>query len=393
MVGNAHPTKLAMSFVKPLHNLRSQDPQIVLCSGMVRSASTWSYNACRHILQGDPWPTVAGFFGEQTQVDRVIASTDLTANNLLIKAHLPSEPTHAAIAEGVIKNIFTYRDPRDSLSSRITFEGCDVEEFQDFLRVLSIVRVNLQLMDRYQSGGRSLFIPFDQVMNAPAAEIARIAAYLNRELTPDRCQEIAAEISVDRARQVVGDLDNLTPSDTFQAANRTIERTTLLQTGHINGAKTGRWRDDLTPEQQLASHLSLRRWLLELGYETEETWLHQLDRSLNQVNWRGVAQDLQQQDDYGSAFQLFARAIEQEIASRDDMFDYITLAALCGDREAAGLAWWSYIADRDLLELSAEVTALQARLIDEAIRQEALGTAVSRDRAAAVRDCLADLDE
>ncbi len=360
---------------------------------MVRSASTWSYNACRHILQCDPWPTVAGFFGEQTQVDRVIASTDLTANNLLIKAHLPSEQTHSAIAEGVIKNIFTYRDPRDSLSSRIAFEGCKVRKFQDFFRVLSIVRVNLQLMDRYQSGGQSLFIPFDQVMDEPAAEITRIASYLDRELTPDRCREIAAEIGVDRARQVVGSLDDLTADDTFQAANRTIERTTLLQTGHINGAKTGRWHEDLTPEQQLASHLVLRSWLIGLGYETEETWLQWLDHSLNHVNWRGAAQDLWQQDDYGSAFWLFARAIEREMVSRDDVFDYITLAALRGDREAAGLAWWSYIADRDLLELSAEVTALQTRLIGEAKRQEALGTTVSRDRAAALRDCLAELDE
>lgn len=360
---------------------------------MVRSASTWSYNACRYILQGDPWPTVAGFFGEQTQVDRVIASTDLTANNLLIKAHLPSEQTQAAITRGTIKNIFTYRDPRDSLSSRITFEGCNVQEFQDFFRILSIVRVNLHLMDRYQSGGRSLFIPFDRVMNEPAAEIARMGIYLDRDISPDRCHEIAAEIGVDQARQVVGGLDHLTADATFQAANRTIERTTLLQTGHINGAKTGRWHEDLTPEQQLASHLVLRSWLISLGYETEASWLQWLDRSLNQVNWRDVARDLWRQEDYGSAFRLFARAIEQEIAQREDGLDYITLAALCGDREAVGLAWWSYIADRDLSELSAEVMALQTKLNDEMKRQEALGTALSRDRAAALRDCLAELDE
>jgi hypothetical protein len=336
---------------------------------------------------------VAGFFGEQTQVDRVIASTDLTANNLLIKAHLPSEQTHAAIDGGTIKNIFTYRDPRDSLSSRITFEGCNVEEFQDFFRILSIVRVNLQLMDRYQSGGRSLFIPFDRVMNEPAAEIARMTSYLDRDISPDRCHEIAAEIGVDRARQVVGDLDRLAANDTFQAANRTIERTTLLQTGHINGAKTGRWHEDLTPEQQLASHLVLRSWLISLGYETEASWLQWIDRSLNQVNWRDVARDLWRQEDYGSAFQLFARAIEQEIAQREDVLDYITLAALRGDREAVGLAWWSYIADRDLSELSAEVMALQTKLNDEMKRQETLGTALSRDRAAALRDCLAELNE
>lgn len=375
--------------------LRPQCPQIVLCSGMVRSASTWSYNACRSILQADPWPTVAGFFGEQTQIDRAIAATDLNANNLLIKAHLPSEQTHAAIAQGGIKNIFTYRDPRDSLSSRIAFEACDVQEFADFFRVLGIVRANLQLMDRYQAGGQSLLIPFDQIMQEPAAEIARIAAYLDREITPDHCRNIAADISVDRARQVVENLDHQTPSDTFQAANRTIERTTLLQTGHINGAKTGRWRDDLTPDQQLTSHLILRQWLIGLGYETEETWLHQLDRSLATpaTNWRGVAQNLRQQEDYGSAFLLFARAIDQAIANREDLFNYITLAAVCGDREAAGLAWWSYIADRDLLELSAEVAELQAKLNDEVMRQESIGTAASHDRAAALRDCLADLDE
>ncbi|TAF51200.1 MAG: hypothetical protein EAZ61_11175 [Oscillatoriales cyanobacterium] len=375
--------------------LRPPCPQIVLCSGMVRSASTWSYNACRSILQFDPWPTVAGFFGEQTQIDQVIAATDRTANNLLIKAHLPSEATHQAIAQGHIKNIFTYRDPRDSLSSRIRFEACDVQEFQDFFRVLGIVRANLGLMDRYQADGRSLLIPFDRIMDEPAAEIARIAAYLEREITPDHSCQIAADIGVDRARQVVGELEHLTPSDTFQTANRTIERTTLLQTGHINGAKTGRWRDDLTPEQQLAAHLVLGRWLIDLGYETETTWLHQIDHSLDHtsLDWRGVARNLWQQEDYGSAFQVFARAIEQDASNRGDVFDYITLAALRGDREAAGLAWWSYIADRDLLELSSEIADLQTQLIHEASRQEAMGTATGRDRAAALRDCLADLDD
>ncbi|NJN62351.1 MAG: hypothetical protein HC795_13215 [Coleofasciculaceae cyanobacterium RL_1_1] len=250
-------------------------------------------------------------------------------------------------------------------------------------------------MDRYQSGGRSLFIPFDRVMNEPAAEIARMGIYLDRDISPDRCHEIAAEIGVDQARQVVGGLDHLTADATFQAANRTIERKTLLQTGHINGAKTGRWHEDLTPEQQLTAHLVLRSWLLNLGYETEATWLSQLDHGLSctQANWRGVAQALWQEEDYGSAFRLFARAIEQEIASHEDVLDYITLAALCGDREAAGLAWWSYIADRDLSDLSAEVMALQAKLINEMKRQEALGTAASCDRAAALRDCLAELEE
>jgi hypothetical protein len=57
------------------------------------------------------------------------------------------------------------------------------------------------------------------------------------------------------------------------------------------------------------------------------------------------------------------------------------------------LAWWSYIADQDLLELSSEIADLQTQLIHEASRQEAMGTATGRDRAAALRDCLADLDD
>ena len=369
-------------------------PQLVLCSGMVRSASTWSYNACRQILEGDPWPTVAGYFGEQTEVDRVIAATDLAANNLLIKAHLPSEQTHSAIAQGTIKNIFTYRDPRDSLCSRIAFERCEIGTFSDFFRILSIVRVNLQLMDRYRSSGTSLLIAFDQIMNAPAAEIARIASYLERELPADRCTDIATAIGIDRAQQVVSDLEQLTPEATFRTANRTIERTTLLQTGHINGAKTGQWREDLTPEQQLTVHLVLRSWLLQLGYETDERWLQQIDQWLRTagLNWRSVVQDLWRDQDYGSAFVLLTQAIDLGIAQRDDVFDYITLAALGGDREAAGFAWWSYLGDRDLLELEAEVTALQGRILAEAERQDALGTEVGRDRAAALRECCADLD-
>ena len=361
---------------------------------MVRSASTWSYNACRQILDGDPWPTVAGYFGEQNQLDEVIASTDLAANNLLIKAHMPSTATHAAIAQGTIKNIFTYRDPRDSLCSRIIFEQRETETFEHFYGSLSLVRANLKLIDQYQSGGTSLFVAFDQIMSEPATEIARIASYLDRDLTADRCTEIAEAIGIDRAQQVIRDLDRRTTDNTFHVANRTIERTTLLHSGHINGAKTGRWRDDLTPEQQLTVHLVLRSWLLCLGYETEDLWLQQLDRGLTTegIDWRSVVRDLWQQEDYGAAFLLLTRAIELDVVNRDDVFDYITLAALGGDREAAGLAWWSYIGDRDLLELEADVMALQARLLDEAQRQETIGTELGRDRAAALRECCTELD-
>jgi len=369
-------------------------PQIVLCSGMVRSASTWSYNACRQILAGDPWPTVAGYFGEETEVDRVIASTDLTANNLLIKAHMPSEVTHTAIAQGIIKNIFTYRDPRDSLCSRITFEQREIQAFEHFYHALSLVRANLRLVDRYRSSNTSLFVAFDRIMSTPGAEIARIANYLDRELTADRCADIAQAIGIDRAQQVVSNLDQRTADETFHTANRTIERTTLLQTGHINGAKTGRWHDDLTPEQQLTASLVLRSWLIGLGYETEDIWLQQVDRGLTPdgIDWRSVVRDLWQEQDYGSAFLLLTRAIELEVAQREDVFDYITLAVLGGDREAADLAWWSYLGDRDLLELEAEVTALQGRLREEVQRQEEIGTEFGRDRAAVLRECCADLD-
>jgi hypothetical protein len=54
----------------------------------------------------------------------------------------------------------------------------------------------------------------------------------------------------------------------------------MLHDNHIQGGICGRWRDEYTTEQKKVLIKALKSWLLELGYETDESIAMQLS-SLN----------------------------------------------------------------------------------------------------------------
>jgi predicted O-linked N-acetylglucosamine transferase (SPINDLY family) len=335
---------------------------LIFCSGMVRSGSTWSFNVCRTILQAANRPYLSGYFGEGKDVDRVVQEFDSQdTKDLLIKAHVPGQSSLNLIQNGIAKNIFTYRDPRDIICSRIKFEN------SEFKSILETVNQNLTLYEWYRKSSDTCFVKFESMMLDTIEEIKKIANYLDVFLDAQSYQEIADKTSLETAQKIVGDLDFL-----LSTASRTIDRETLLQTGHLNGARMGRWRDELNVEQQLEINNLFRDWLIDLEYETEESWEQLILSFMAQIDWQHQAQVYWYRGDYKLASILYERAIELESNVLSHYWHLGLMLLLQGEENEAQAIWLSVMLEAEPEDVEEWTTELVQVLKTEATRQESL---------------------
>ena len=236
---------------------------LVCCSGMARSGSTWSYNVCRRIAEATGLPTVAGFYGEGDALDAYIEDRHLTEfpGHVVLKLHQPGPVLLELILQGAATNIYTIRDPRDCLCSRMRFEN---RAFDDSL--LAVVG-NLLMYNCYETAGGSLFVNYDTMMADPRAQIARIADHMGVALDRDRIAEVDADTGLERSRAVMRDLEAGGIAAAREIAGRLVDPRTCLQTGHIGHGRTGQWRDGLSEAESLTATAVLRDWLVRLEYE------------------------------------------------------------------------------------------------------------------------------
>ncbi|NES18678.1 MAG: hypothetical protein F6K41_07040 [Symploca sp. SIO3E6] len=265
---------------------------IIFCSGMPRSASTWSFNVCRLILKATSKSYISGYVGEGQAVDDYLQTASSSNRYILLKTHVPGNLALQMIQSQTAKNIYTYRDPRDVLCSRLSFEQIIYD------MALTGTMGNFKMLDWYQKNGDTLFVCFEQITSNPITEISRIADYLEIDLNKSTYENICQETSLENSRKISNAIKTLTSDQIFQIGSHTIERTTLLQTNHIYNAKIGRWHEELRPDQQLIANSMFKPWLLKLNYENESTFEQLLTTLMNTSDWRQQANQYLIKQDY-----------------------------------------------------------------------------------------------
>jgi hypothetical protein len=147
------------------------------------------------------------------------------------------------------------------------------------------VLINLCYYEWYQKNSQTLFISFADIMTRPAQVVADIAAYLNIPLSEHMCNQIATDHNLENSQKVIANLSQLPKEQVFHAGPRVIDKSTLLQTGHIAGAKTSIWQTTLDRDQQLIANRIFKRWLLLLGYENETSLTNLALPPLDDLEW------------------------------------------------------------------------------------------------------------
>jgi len=165
---------------------------IALCSGMPRSGSTWSYNVCRLLyeviakekkLPMHSPDLYAAVRGKKRQSSSALQFEYFLLNHyhkkqndyVIYKSHGVSAYGFYFIASQHIKNICTFRDPRDSLASLLEYNRKTLSLQQTMHRLIAF----LSHMEIYEQYSNTLFIRYETMLAQPQKIIASIIAFLD----------------------------------------------------------------------------------------------------------------------------------------------------------------------------------------------------------------------
>src|SRR4051794_18506060 len=101
--------------------------RLVLCTGMMRSGSTWSFNVCRLLAQvaakQRDLPFWSGYLTLQNCEKFLTQSHGNFPGPTVIKAHGIGLMAQRYLRDGKAAAVCTFRDPRDCLVSLIQFSN------------------------------------------------------------------------------------------------------------------------------------------------------------------------------------------------------------------------------------------------------------------------------
>ncbi len=216
---------------------------LVLCNGMPRSASTWSFNVVMQLFRRlRPEEQVHGGFDEN--ITHFIESTPLTASHVVLKCHTLDAVGRVLARTGAAQIVYTWRNPADAVASFMAM--FDVA----FEHALAVIRTSLRLLRFHQETGNVVVLEYGEIVADPAAAIQRIAEYLGLCAGPEQIGKIAEETSFERMREKVEQL-NSGPQETrlVRVENIVYDPNTLLNLDHIRDGSSGYGSKSLTQHQ------------------------------------------------------------------------------------------------------------------------------------------------
>ena len=238
---------------------------VIFCSGMTRSASRWSYETCQELekLRTPIEEISIGYVDEDASyVDANLVGIYHRRGTSIFHSHAFGKRSVRMILAGLAKNVYTYRDPRDSIASSMRITGSDIE------CVFSNIHTSLVLSNLFFSDGYSLLLPFSDVMDDPIGMTAKIAKYLDFDLAEDKIlkihmktQKLAIERRNEQRRRTAH-----SPSDI-----EVIDRGFKIMNGEATTTPRidNPWRYSALTENQYAEATKrLIPWLLKMNFPT-----------------------------------------------------------------------------------------------------------------------------
>lgn len=242
----------------------------VFCVGMYRACSTWQYEVAAHLIERHRRGRRLGFvLGE----DYAGPGRPFGPGWRVLKSHEGHRRFADALTSGRAIAVYAHRDLRDVVFSFMYKRGMTFEEFLRHGLVHQVVE-----NDRFwTSQPRRLDQRYEDLIADPAAGVEGIAAHLGVELEPGEADEIASEYSFERnkkrtrdlqrrLREAVGDLSD-------PALLQVYDGKTLLHWNHLRDGRAGGWREEATPRQRAAMHRIVGGWLIDHGYEADDSWV------------------------------------------------------------------------------------------------------------------------
>ncbi|MCX8500226.1 MAG: hypothetical protein ORO03_00810 [Alphaproteobacteria bacterium] len=190
---------------------------IVLCTGMIRSASNWSYNAARLLLAHHSENLGCGYSDD---IGKALKEAK-RAEHILIKTHRPDLLGRQMIQHRACLTLHSFRNPLEALASSVeSFSG-------DLDRHIAAVASGLDILQFELEVGGVHFLWYPEIVNFPLPRIAAIADYFGIEASPEILNQISKTLSREQVMATVKRLpqgERKIPIGGFEWKNSTLMR-------------------------------------------------------------------------------------------------------------------------------------------------------------------------
>ena len=237
---------------------------VVLCTGILRSGSTWSFNVCRlmaKVVAGrERTPMWSGYMLAQ-QTEQFFQTTGHPPGPTIIKTHGLGPVALEKVRTEQAKSVCTYRDPRDCVASLITFTG------QYFEEAVESIRGTMGILDEYMKAGNTHFIRYEEMLGDSLSQCRGIGDYLGITIEEPMLAKIDEMSNLESSKKVCEDLRHR-PAGQFMrsAEDHRVDPQTWLHHNHIHSGQVGRWREEMSPQQVQEINRVFTPWLERLGY-------------------------------------------------------------------------------------------------------------------------------
>jgi len=156
---------------------------IILCTGMFRSGSTWSFNVAKSIIcENNPNSTI---FSEYNESIKNVINDKLDAfDNIILKCHRVDEFGKSMIRHGCVKVLYTYRNPMEIIVSGMqTFN----QKFDD---VLGTVKNSLEFLQFQKEYENTCLISYNEIVSDPFMVVKRISKHIDINLDIGKLKKI-----------------------------------------------------------------------------------------------------------------------------------------------------------------------------------------------------------
>lgn len=198
---------------------------IILCTGMFRSGSTWSFNIVKSIIEiNHENKSIFSEYNESLQ--STIVEHSMEFDNLVIKCHKIDTFGKGMIKHGCTKVIYTYREPLEALTSLM-------QKFNfTFALALDSIKESLELMQFQKKYSNVLILSYNEIISKSESSIKKITQHLDAELTDDAIRELAIEFNKDNVKK---NSNKISKSDknTIDVGFSIYDKTSLFHKNHI----------------------------------------------------------------------------------------------------------------------------------------------------------------
>jgi hypothetical protein len=225
---------------------------LVLCNGMPRSASTWSYNVTIAVLHSTGEEITSGY---DEDLHHFLTGLPVSCVYAVLKCHSLDTAALGQSGSQDAKVIYTWRDLADATASFMTMFDVDFEH------AVAVMSSSLDLYRFHQSNG-ALILSYEAITQQPIESVARIASHLNIAVPQEVIAEIAEAHALARMRQKVKEIGTDEYDDRLAHHERTAyveavrrnrryvyDPETLLHIGHIRDGSIGYGASRFTRDQ------------------------------------------------------------------------------------------------------------------------------------------------